>query len=285
MPHVDHYFAIGLAHLSQGNPCEDYALSGTNTHGLHFGVVSDGCSGANANTDVGARALSWAFQRVCANLSLQTMGQFGDASFGSALIDAFVRHHISDDFNDYLATLVGFVATPKQISVLVHGDGAVIISYRNGYMALIEMQWQDNMPLYLNYQLNASMLADFLALYPDSQSKPFTQKTTVFSPDAEEMRVISCSEVKIGAQEMLNGRLLQFQVEQEGIAGLAVVSDGIDQIGNKARLEVAHEFMNFKNHQGAFVKRRLMRAMKNFAKDGALPFDDVSMAAVWFDGD
>ena len=57
---ADHYFTIGTTHARAGEPCEDYALSGTLKDGRVYGIVTDGCSGANARTDLGARVLALA---------------------------------------------------------------------------------------------------------------------------------------------------------------------------------------------------------------------------------
>ena len=59
---ADHYFTIGTSHARAGEPCQDYALSGTLKDARVYGIVTDGCSGANARTDLGARVLALAME-------------------------------------------------------------------------------------------------------------------------------------------------------------------------------------------------------------------------------
>lgn len=281
---VDHYFTIGSAHQTQGRPCEDYALSGVNPQGLAFGVVCDGCSGANANTDVGARALAWAYERTISSLAPHATETFGSPSFTAALSTAFFSNQFTSRYADNYATLVAFVATPQRATVLAHGDGAVMLRYLDGRMALIELEWLNSMPFYLNYHLDPATLAEFLEPYAEIGAEPFTQRTTLFVSKEDALEVVSVSELKFSAQELMVGHLLQFAPADEGIACLSVVSDGVAQVGGKTSVEVAGEFLSFKTRQGEFVKRRLMRAFKDFAKAGITPGDDVGMSAVWFDG-
>lgn len=278
---VDHYFTIGTAHQSQGRPCEDYALSGTLDNGACYGVVTDGCSGANAHTDLGARALAWAFQRTADQLCLTPAAGYPPL-FQAKLLENFAQHQYSGEFSNYLATLVGFVATPEATSVCVHGDGAVALRHVNGNTTLIEYEWLDNLPLYLNYHLNPRVLEDYRLRQAQVADKAFLERVTVFKPGLTGPEVLSTHESTHHLDSLLDGYVAQFRPQQDGIVALAVMSDGHAQVGARTSLEVAHEFLNFKTTQGEFTKRRLLRALRDFHKQGDSPCDDIGMAAVWF---
>jgi hypothetical protein len=66
---ADHYFTIGTTHARAGEPCQDYALSGALKDARVYGIVTDGCSGANARTDLGARVLALALESELQNTS------------------------------------------------------------------------------------------------------------------------------------------------------------------------------------------------------------------------
>jgi hypothetical protein len=278
---VDHFFSIGSAHQSQGRSCEDYALSGQLNSTTYFGVVADGCSGVTAHTDVGARALAWAFQRTLEETLSTEVDCFSEA-FGEQILKNFKQFQYGLAFEDYLATLVGFVATREKVSVLAHGDGAVALRYTDGRMTLIELEWLNSMPMYLNYHLAPSVLGEFLRMYPLEDTKPFQKRTTVFTQDTAGITILSTEVQAYSTKDMMSGHVLQFQPQLESIECLAVLTDGYAQIGLKAPIEVTPEYLGYKNFQGEFVKRRMLRAVKEFHKENAVPRDDIGVATVWF---
>jgi hypothetical protein len=123
---VDHYCTVGGMHVSQGTPCEDYALSGHLDRDAVFGAVSDGCSGARANTDVGARTIAFAFARTIQSRQVPA-GEWFRGGFFDALRESFASSRITNSEDDHLATFVGFVAIPETASVFLMGDGEVSV--------------------------------------------------------------------------------------------------------------------------------------------------------------
>lgn len=278
--HTDSFFSIGSAHGSQGRPCEDYALSGELPSGMCFGVVADGCSGVNAHTDVGARAVAWAYLSSLQDLA-SGENMFPEGHFAS-LVECLRGHLFTGKATDYLATLIGFVGDQSNLSVLAHGDGAVALRYSDGRMALIELEWRQSMPFYLAYNLSEASLDEFLSLYQNSDVKPFIKRTTVFMPTDAGPQVLSTSVEAFPVSAVLQGHVVKLRPTAEGIDCLAVISDGYSQIGTKTGPEVAQELLNYKSYQGAFVKRRMLRALKSYQTEGAGPRDDIGIAAVWF---
>jgi hypothetical protein len=278
---LDHFFTIGSAHHAQGTPCEDYALSGMLPSGVAFGVVADGCSGAEANTDVGARAISWAFKQALAESQAEA-GHWFDAGFTERLQAAFVRNQFAGAREDYLATVVGFAATPDFASVYVHGDGAVALRYADGRMELIQFAWWDNTPYYLNYQVHTEWLDRFLAPYQDGVIEPFGVRHTTFQAAEEGVEVLQSRHERFAMDQVMGGHVLQFRPAEEGIVAMAVLTDGIEQVGEKAPLEVASEWLAYKNFRGEFVKRRMLKSLKVLRNGGFIPRDDIGIAAISF---
>lgn len=275
----DHFFTVGAQHLRQGTPCEDYSLSGAiEPEKRGFGVVCDGCSGARANTDVGARALAWSFQSAVSASSFS--GEF-NTSFVEQLRTRFQAAQFTDVFEDYLATLVGFYATESVIRLLVWGDGAVIYKQRDGWYVLKEFNWAQSMPFYLAYTLKPDVLAQFLEQSAAASSTPFTCSTTVFRMEEGRAAVLEKSVQCHPATELLNGFVVELN-DVSNIESLAVVSDGIAQVGGQSPLAVAYEVLQLKTTQGDYLKRRMIRALKTWTKDGDLPTDDIAVAGVHY---
>lgn len=288
--HADHFFSIGSNHQSQGSPCEDYALSGVTASGRVFAVVADGCSGASepdangnsvhANTDIGARAITWAFKKSLDMFSDAESAQFNH-HFYQALLGNFSRYRYDDGIADYLATVVGIVASPTDAAIFIQGDGAVALKYFDGSIKLIELSWWNNMPYYLAYQLNMTQNDMFERTYQDGIIEPFCKKTTFWNKD---YLGVQTTIERFSMGDAAKGCTLRFNPLVENIQAIAVLTDGIEQVGELPTNQVVQELLSFKKSvKGSFVKRRMMRALQSFAKQGAIPKDDISMAAVWFD--
>jgi hypothetical protein len=283
---VDHYFTIGTDHQAQGRPCEDYALSGTLPGGAVFGVVADGCSGANANTDIGARALAWAFKRTATDAAYQNPAVLFGHFFHGELVEAFARHSYTGSPDDTLATVVGFIATPDQAAVYLQGDGALALRYADGSTRFIEFNWANNKPYYMGYQLRPHLADRYeQEVTAEAGAHPFTQ-TTLHAPSPSATLTERLPDEPVREEftllQVKAGHVLRFNPRAEGIVAMAVMTDGVTQVGALPALQVAQAFTAFKNSQGEFLKRRLIKALKDFKREDAVPRDDVGVAAVWF---
>lgn len=284
---ADHYFVIGKPHITQGAPCEDYALSGELGPDVCYGVVSDGCGGAWADTDVGARALSHAYKKIISRRAGRTDG-WVDPSFKDELLAQFIAHQITDCPDDNLATLNSVVASRTHAQVYCFGDGALLLKYKNGQRVFLEAEWWGNAPFYLAYLQNQALIERFLEPFSGGEKHPFLDKVlqpfclkkTVFLEENGEYVLQDESCDWFDFDQVENGLVLDFYPEADGIEAIAVFTDGVAKIGE---LPIAlREFTSFKNFRGGFVKRRVIKALEQFAKAGEYPRDDFAMACIWF---
>jgi hypothetical protein len=288
---VDHYFAIGRRHVTAGEPCQDYALSAAVADGRVYGVVADGCSGANAHTDIGARALAHAFAAGIARVSPVETGAMParpfDDRFLAALGQRFRDNWFTENPDDYLATVVGFLADAKRASVFMFGDGAVMLRYRDGRYRLLTVDWAGNMPYYLAYTFSTSAQAAFRAACPLHPNRVSVTDRVFVLVDGKP-QVLSLDVRWMGQESFEKGWAMDFDLATEGIQAVAVATDGLTDLGGKDwpegeagwMLTVA-ELLGFKNHEGAFVKRRAIRALEGYARRGVAPRDDLALAVVW----
>lgn len=264
---VDHYFSIGRSHARAGEPCEDYALSGTLGDDRVYGIVTDGCSGANARTDLGARVLALAMEA-----ELQSTTSLEDC-FTSASIQRIRTRLLSMPLGgrpqDYLASIVAFCATATTAKLFMAGDGAYATRQTNGTVQITEASWPDNAPYYLGYCLQPAVAARFTASAANGalnvQLSTHTTSADAITRD-------------IPAQDFLQGWTTE--IDLTDITALAIHSDGISQISKLESLDAATACLAFKNHEGSFVKRRAMKALAQWEKNGHIPQDDFSIAAL-----
>lgn len=264
---VDHYFTIGTTHARAGEPCEDYALSGTLKDGRVYGIVTDGCSGANARTDLGARVLALAME--------------AELQHTTSLEDCFTQESIQrirarlqsmplgGTPQDYLASIVAFCASTTTAKIFMAGDGAYATRHTNGTVQITEASWPDNAPYYLGYCLQPAVAAQFAT---SAAKSALSVQLRTHTTDADS------TTREIPAQDFLQGWTTE--IDLSDISALAICSDGISQISALESLDAATACLAFKNYEGSFVKRRAMKALAQWEKNGHIPQDDFSIAAL-----
>lgn len=265
---VDHYFTIGSSHARAGEPCQDYALSGTLKDGRVYGIVTDGCSGANARTDLGARVLALAMESELQHTtSLQDC--FTPASI-QRIRTSLQSMPLGGTPQDYLASIVAFCASGTIAKLFMAGDGAYATRRADGTVQITEASWPDNAPYYLGYCLQPTVAAQFTASAANGElNVQLSTHTTGADTSATH---------DIPAQEFLQG--WTSEIDLTDITTLAIYTDGISQISKLDTLEAATASLAFKNYEGSFVKRRAMKALAQWEKNGHIPQDDFSIAAL-----
>ena len=269
--HIDHYFCIGSTHQRAGEPCQDYALSGTLAHGRVYGIVCDGCSGANARTDLGARVLALAMEQLLHKTA--TLAECFTPLFVQHIQERLLTMPLGGTVQDYLASAVAFCADGHTAKFFMAGDGAVAVRRCDGTVEITEASWPDNAPFYLGYCLQPAVLAQFAA--HEAADGPTVQLRTETRSQAsgtvESTKAIPTEEFRQGWTT---------EVQLNTVDALMVCSDGISQISAVEPLDAATAFLAFKNHVGSFVKRRAIKALQHWHSGGHITQDDFSMAAL-----
>lgn len=269
---TDSFFSIGNGHVIDGVPCQDYALT---CDGLHLGsklaVVSDGCS-ASPDSDIGARILCHMLKKkfqtyeiikqMRATVSLAHSLLKSDFNLAETCLDATLCYVTYDP-----SRVEGF-----DVHVKLIGDGSFFVKYKNHTSQFVSLDWEFNAPPYLNYLTNAVRMSHLLGSGQKGKQTEVLQGLT--STDVEEF--------EISMQEHLYDDI-NFVYDSRQLESISVMSDGMGQIIGKQLLEAIEEFNAFKDYTGSFVKRRAIRALKDLAKDGHKPIDDVSIATLHFD--
>jgi hypothetical protein len=267
--YTDHYFQIGSAHYQAGKPCQDYALSGGNEKKV-WAVVSDGCS-TGRHTDIGSRLQTLSLMSVMrSELSPESVSQERKKFLNEALQTLGLSRQ------DMLATSVYVYLDEGGGYVHVEGDGAVAKKYKSGKVSLALYEWQDNTPFYPLY--NDTDREAFIALHGGDIDLPrLTRTEVVIEPDGTRSEISQSFSIRQGLSGIVE-RILPLELEE--LEFVAVFTDGVGQIKDVDWTEVMIEFMAFKNFEGEFVKRRMIRALKVYEKEGKKHFDDIATAVI-----
>lgn len=259
---ADAAFRIGAAHLSEGTPCQDYALAEPAAP-LPFALVSDGCS-SSGRSDLGARLLVLAARR---RLSI---GEAGRDDLRAAVLDDAARMaaHYALAPGDLDATLGAVLALPDGgIRGLLFGDGFLAARTAAG-LEVTAVDWRGNLPGYPLYLRQPDRLAAFLA-----QSQGCRLRRWRLGHHLEELD---------GEDRSPADGLLGVQIDwPPGTDVAAVMTDGAAQVSGLPWSEAIAELTAIRSARaGAFAARRLNRAVAHWARQGQAPQDDLALAAL-----
>lgn len=253
--HSDSYFYIGKAH----NVCQDYAINGLNDE-QPFGIISDGCS-SSPHTDIGSRLIACSFANelpFTKHTNDLTELVIKAASIASSSANILGLPQCCID-----ATLLGCFLSGNRIRTFAAGDGIIATKSGNELVAW-KIEYESSAPEYPNYRINPARLEKF-----NTEFSP-AKKVTKWISDGKAGKLIS----NCIAFEFI------YHMVHNDVDVVAVMSDGINTFGDIQWYDVVSELMNFKSTKGKFVQRRMKRFIKNCQKNGIVPFDDVSMAAI-----
>ncbi|MEY9237673.1 hypothetical protein ABIF68_005913 [Bradyrhizobium japonicum] len=266
---ADHAFHIGSQHLRGGLPCQDYAIS--KTYPTFAGaVVSDGCS-SGGRTDVGARVVAHSTM-----ISLLENPFLDERS-----ID--LRSHQRDqrammalylEPEDMLATSLYVAIWGDKAMSRIVGYGVAAAVTRDGRLVMNRIEWAGNMPVYRAYE-RADDYQQFIAAHGGKTAQAYSQH--VFSPGGDPVELV----IPLTVEDGIVGSCIDHDVR--GYSHIAVFSDGVTQVDGMDWRDVVTALMSFKSTGGAFVKRRMLRFLKDCQAHGKGPIDDIAMACIHID--
>jgi len=281
--YVDDYFHIGQMHLASGKPCQDYSFSGVIDDGA-FAVVSDGCS-TGRHTDVGARIIALstvnALQRWlrCQSKTRREIKELVTQQHDYALTRS--KEALNLELSDMLATCLYVCCTPDGGLVSVQGDGVVAKVFKDGFIKFSGYQWENNTPLYPAYsQDNYKRFIQAHGNDPNFHAlKVECCRINVDGSMRIDLESISLSNAIEGVVEEISEK------ELTELSFLAVFTDGVMQVDGINWKDVVLRLLAFKNVEGEFAKRRMIRFIKDSKKDENKrgPLDDISYAVIRID--
>jgi len=282
---VSRFVTIGGFHMLAGQLCEDYALATQPEDGVAIVAVADGCSGAHADTDIGARVICHAFAHVMADHPAAREGRLRD-DFDPMLESTMLQFAFTQDLSDYLATLVGIVATPRRASAILCGDGAIGVRFRDGRFELRTFAWRDDAPYYFMYRLEPDVREQMIArLSADCPGAVQGQVVEFTVGDDGVASVVDRRAEAFTFDEFERGRRFDFAPRRQQIEALAVFTDGIEKVGGVDAFQVVARLLARRDEPATSVGEHATSVLREFAERGNVPFDDLAFACIEFGAD
>ena len=263
-------FYIGATHRI----CQDYAIDNFTKNGP-YAIISDGCS-SSPDSDFGARILvTVQNQRKGINEFLEQLKTVSDA--------------LNKPYTCLDATLLAVCKYDYNVALGCAGDGVLVVVHKDGTVRIIDVEYPSGAPLYYSYLLDKKRLQGFTSTF-GLQRKVTTK---IYSPDK------TLLEIKTETKDAhpLESLELTFVFEARDVKLAAVMSDGVKSFFKMVHtdtakynepidlVDVVFELINIKSFVGDFVGRRLNKFRKDCEAREWKNMDDVSVGAVYVDGD
>lgn len=263
---IDTFSEIG----SQHKVCEDYCVSSEDP--FPFIVLSDGCS-SSKDTDMGSRILCHlAKQYFNYNkhfFDYIQKDQLGDWVINNA--EQTARHlGLSDTCLD--ATLIAAYPMLSYVNIIFYGDGLIILEDAAKNIEVFSIHYNPNAPYYLSYKINPKRRLDYHNM---KVTKKILHYTEVINKVTEE-------EIAYDNPFSLNINLVT-----SGYKKIMICTDGIesflkgtDKPDQQTLKSIFKECLNFKTTAGEFLKRRLIRVLKELKTEGWNHYDDLTAGVI-----
>jgi len=263
---ADSDFQIGKDHLV----CQDYAIAGGKLFECSpfdaYAILCDGCS-ASPDVDIGARMLALAAKETIQAGLAQDYQKFGEETLRKAS-NLFLNYPLLD-CRALDATLLVAQVKANEINAFIYGDGFFFHKSVNGLYAM-KVELTSGAPDYLSYNLDPARKIQYLNYSAADNEK---KEVTIYDGEKRTVEVMEPFAPVVISRSLQTGDIV------------AVCSDGMDSFrraddSNIPWLELAEEFIGYKNTVGVFVKRRLNAFKKKMTKEGWTHSDDISVAAI-----
>lgn len=307
---TDSYIEIGSTH----NICEDYSLNGIINGEMPYIIVCDGCSSSKM-TDFGARILAHACKMAIheryGNIKelLQILNHDKD-DIGNLLRTEIYLKTINVartaaanfclPYTACDATLLYAFIYDKKLYVTAYGDGNIIINRKKEdgtkLNTWINLTYESNAPFYLSYKMDMARETGYL------QDERFGKRPLKIDT-YDSYRGIPDPNPEIDSREIAPKDNFTLEMSVEGIESITLSSDGMEsyshvykrlcenpmptdeEIQSLKPYDIMHRMVEYKNHNGEFVKRRMKRMRQEVEAIQGEHYDDVSSATIWVEHD
>jgi len=279
---TDSAYYIGTTH----EECQDYAISGKNSV-----AVSDGCSGSS-NSDIGSRVLS--ITAMNKMVELDSLISFDEKECILLARPAIKMLNIPNECLD--ATLLTAKAYESGAMAMCCGDGVIAIKTTSGKTIIINCEYSDNFPFYINY------LYDQSGRYSNWINHHNKRKITQTVIDADGFIIFNEEILETtnrifeeigGLIKVVGNKTIVEVLNENEIEYIAIMSDGVHSFYETITtgtskfnspltyIEVLLDLLTFKNFNTHFVQRRMNKFRKKYAKKNCANGDDFSLAVIY----
>ncbi len=275
-------FYIGSTH----EVCQDYALAGGSTV-----TIADGCSGS-VLSDVGSRILSIVAMNKM--IEIDSLQMFDEKEIILLARPSIKMLNIPTECLD--TTLFSAVFHGQSSEIIGYGDGVIAICLKNKSILVIDIEYYDNCPFYVNYIYDNT---NRLSLWEQNHNKrrinlyKIDKEKTILINEINSTRRIEYDDIEIGVIKMFEHKIIVEIINIDQVESINLMSDGIHSFYETITEDntktnksipfclVLSDLLSYKNYVGKFVQRRMNRFLQDCQKKDWYHSDDISLASIY----
>ena len=178
--------------------------------------------------------------------------------------------------------------------VSIVGDGGFFVEFKDGNKKFGMIEFDNNAPLYMSYVANAN-LENYFKVFSDVKAKlrivNFFKDGTTENKDIDLSKYIDTArnaKSDFDKSQLCSWNHFFFDdikfvtIFSDGVKSFSRVVDGVSIPIDE--MEIVKQITAYKNFNGDFVKRRMMKMQKDYVKDCITHYDDLSVATVYAGG-
>lgn len=246
---IDAFSIIGDYH--KGSFCQDFYRVG-----YKYIMISDGCSSA-PDTDIGSRILLTAAESLQYDGTLPSLISVMNYAKG-------VVNLLGLDESCLEATLLLAYVKEQSLHYSVVGDGFIFYKEKEKDPTFIELSYKENAPYYPTIATSKEKALEW--------KRAFMGNDLIVSTNSGSVSL----HPQIYSGIMPIGSLEYFGLSSDGLGSFTRSNDKEYSIS-----EIFSRIFDFKGFQGSFVKRKMLRVIKDLSELGVKNFDDISVAMMY----
>ncbi len=280
---TDCAFSKGFTHAI----CQDYALKNKNSIS-----ISDGCSGSSLS-DIGSRVLS-----ITAMNRMSELQSLHDLDENELILSARPLIKMLNLPSECLdATLLCAAKIEDTGEAICYGDGVIAVKMKDDNIFVINIEYTDNYPFYINYLFDKTNRHNNWIEDHDNKKVTFSViknngEIEILSENCDLNPRIGYDGIEVGVLRVQLQRTMVEVVSPEAEC-IVIMSDGVHSFYKPIKtgtlisndsisyFDVLKELLNFKNYNGQFVQRRMNKFRKYCLKNSWQHYDDISIATIY----
>jgi hypothetical protein len=268
---ADSVFLKGSSHLN----CEDYAISGTIGDNGAYAIVADGCS-SGYRSDIAARMLALIAESIIRSELSELMRMLPDEvnhwflDYLKMEYNYSVRYMIPPE--NMMSTLLIVISLNGKARTLMFGDGAALYHDAMGWH-VYNVSFNRSAPRYPAYLFDHRLEEAYDIEFKD---QTVSHMISMMGHDAT-----------VGTYSVLSpsgrfGAGNEFSLGPSDVDTVIITSDGLGTFedGQGRAVDATSELVKFKSFTGEFIKRRALRFIEAFLKNGVNHYDDLGIAGI-----
>lgn len=287
------FTTTGSKHENNGEFSEDFIIGGIINSYQNYIIFSDGCSGINGLSDVGARIWSLSLKQILLdkcnyNFINNKVDEpiFLHINLLNELVELFKTNNLSIATSSEFATIGCALLVKDKIQFFLMGDGGYAVHGNNGNITFVDFNWLDNKPFYPAYKLFNSQ--DYNSTIKDFIFKSHTPiKKTIkeYKPiknllgKINYVLVNSISEY-INFDVFENGFLENINISNS--KSFSVYSDGLWSFNELSADKIIKNFIIDPYTNKPLNKKEILKNNQSLKNKNIYPNDDLSIGTIIF---